>query len=449
MKKLWLGILGLAVASTAQAAVVTFTLSLHEGTTGAATAASTFAVWATASADNAGLYAYGVDMKTSDPSEGGIITRSSLVNRTANGSWTIDDADPNYNGDWDAAGGYAVKSGGFGTGRGVSAGPAPGPFGVVSGVQDLAKEPNLVKLYHAGQTGFGGNMDVAGPKPAAYTYPPGAVDSLGNPLTGTVAYKNYASAEAGADGATNTGSGGRANMGAPVNPGGSIPAIAPGSIRLFTGGWSGTTLPTLSSIESGANTLASVWHDASGADVFDNATIQLALRDMIPTVANTFVVSNTAVGTPQAVGGAILVTGSNNKYSSEVDQLLDPSVNKGTASVQTIGDESGFLWVMAKVTGTAADVTAIVNAFNNGAAGDSATAAQLHSLYGPQFAGGDFNLLFRTANIAGAKNVNWDFSGGNPGAVVDQMAVVPEPATMGLMGFAGLGLLARRRRNRA
>jgi len=49
----------------------------------------------------------------------------------------------------------------------------------------------------------------------------------------------------------------------------------------------------------------------------------------------------------------ITVTGSNHGYVSEVDALTSDA-NNGTASVQTIGDEAGTLFVMAKVTGDAA-----------------------------------------------------------------------------------------------
>jgi len=137
------------------------------------------------------------------------------------------------------------------------------------------------------------------------------------------------------------------------------------------------------------------------------------------------------------------VTGSNNKYVSEVDQLVADS-NAGTAPVQTIGDEAGTLYVMALVTGTASDVSAVVSQFNNGAS--SSEAASLHANYDAQFGPNGFNLLFSIPNFAGAKNINWNFAA-NTGALVNELAIVPEPGTISLLGLGALGLLARRRRN--
>src|SRR4051794_4790023 len=95
MWKLWLGIIGLAAASTANAAVVTYTLSMHEAATGAVTANNNFVIYATVSqGDNAGLFAYGVDLKGTGDAGGP--TTLTLVNRTPSGKWDVDQADTNY-----------------------------------------------------------------------------------------------------------------------------------------------------------------------------------------------------------------------------------------------------------------------------------------------------------------------------------------------------------------
>src|SRR5258706_11419865 len=71
MRKLWLGIIGLAAASTANAAVVTYTLAVHDDGSGTATPTQAdgtvpFAVYADVSTgDNAGLFGFGVDMSGS------------------------------------------------------------------------------------------------------------------------------------------------------------------------------------------------------------------------------------------------------------------------------------------------------------------------------------------------------------------------------------------------
>src|SRR6266480_4830428 len=64
MRKLWLGILGLAAASTANAAVVTYTLSYNDDGSGggAGSAPGVFAVYATDTSDNGGIFGMGVDL---------------------------------------------------------------------------------------------------------------------------------------------------------------------------------------------------------------------------------------------------------------------------------------------------------------------------------------------------------------------------------------------------
>src|SRR4051812_2192208 len=121
MKKLWLGIIGLAAASTANAAVVTYTLSLHESATGAKVSTNNFVVYATVEpGTNDGLFAFGVDL------EG---TFSALTNRTPSGFFSIDDTSPS----WDSTVTYPpAQYIGWGAGRGATL-----SSGVVSGVPDL------------------------------------------------------------------------------------------------------------------------------------------------------------------------------------------------------------------------------------------------------------------------------------------------------------------------
>src|SRR6185369_2399251 len=116
------GILGFAACATVQGAVVTYTLSLHESAACQPTTNNNFAVWVTVSqADNAGLFAYGVDL--TGTSDVGGPTALSLVNRTPNGTFDVDPTDPNY----DSGNAYATKYFGFGAGR-----SAVGTTGIVS-----------------------------------------------------------------------------------------------------------------------------------------------------------------------------------------------------------------------------------------------------------------------------------------------------------------------------
>jgi hypothetical protein len=151
MRKISALLTGFLLASSAKAAVVTYTLALHEGSNGLPSAANSFAVYATVSSDNSGLFAYGVDLKGTGDVGGP--TTLTLVNRTPTGTWDIDDADPNYDGEI-----YPTKSGGFSTGRSANT-----VTGVVSGVQDLAKGDDLVRIYGVGQVAH--RMDDFRPPP--------------------------------------------------------------------------------------------------------------------------------------------------------------------------------------------------------------------------------------------------------------------------------------------
>src|SRR5688500_4302470 len=75
MRKLWLGIVGLAAASTANAALVTYTMSLDDNGAGVPTAGQ-WAVYASVSSDVAGLYGFGVDLL---PFQGTLLNRANGV----------------------------------------------------------------------------------------------------------------------------------------------------------------------------------------------------------------------------------------------------------------------------------------------------------------------------------------------------------------------------------
>jgi hypothetical protein len=147
------------------------------------------------------------------------------------------------------------------------------------------------------------------------------------------------------------------------------------------------------------------------------------------------------------VGGSIAVTGSNNRYTSEVDQLTADNVTVGNTPIQTIGDEAGNIYVMAKLNGAAADVASFLGAVTADVDNTDSQFALLHANYDALFPGGSFNALFKFPNITGAKVFSIETTSSTHGALsVDQIAAVPEPAAMGWMAFAGMGLLARRRR---
>ena len=403
MRKISAVLAGMALASSAHAAVVTYYLSLHESPSGTVSA-NQFAVYAAVSqADNAGLFAFGVDLHGTGDAGGP--TTLTLVNRAPAGRWDVDPSDPNYQPEL----GYPTKYAGFGAGRSVS-----GVTGIVSGVTDLAKGADLVPIFGIGQQA---NLKMNDFKPPPDT-------SNGAP----VAYANYVAA-----------TGSDQVLGNPPSLRGCGLVPPAGAVRLLTGSWTGA-VPSFEL--ASANNKASVWK-LSHPNNNENEIAQLvfAVRDFASLCPpGVFNVSGSAVGNQRATDGRIVVTGSNGNYISEMDQLV-ADANSGTASVQTIGDELGTLYVMAQITGIASDVNAVLAQFNN-TAGD-AQAPLLHAAYDSQFGAGGFNLLFKMPNFAGAKSINWDFSG-NPGAVVNELAVVPEPQ-IALAAMGGCALLARRR----
>jgi len=423
MRKFWLGIIGLAAASTANAAVVTYTLSLHESATGAVTTQNQFVIYASVSqGDNAGLFAYGVDIKGTGDVGGP--TTMTLVNRTPSGKWDADQLDPNY----DPGNVYPSKFGGYGAGRAATA-----STGIISGVTDLSKgDPSnatpgdLVRVFGIGQVAH--KMDESRPP---------ADQSTGVP----VAYGPYV-ADAGTDG-------GATAFGNPSNPAGATYIVPAGAIRIATGNWTGTA-PSIENLS--VNTKASVWKlnelNNPKATQNDIALLDFKFRDLggPPPGLDTVSLNGTLKGTNQAVAGGIAVTGSNGKYSSEVDQLLDPSVATGNAPIQTIGDEAGNVYVMAKLVGSAADIATVLANLTNDVDATDPEFAKLHTNYDGAFGAGGFNALLKFTNVAGAKTFNWELAGTHGSVVVDQLAAVPEPASLGLLGVAGLALAGRRRR---
>jgi hypothetical protein len=389
-------ILGLAASASVQGATVTYTLSLHESITCQPTLNNAFTVWVTVSPnDNSGLFAYGVDL-TGTGDTGGPTTMT-MTNRTPAGTFDANPNDPNF----DPNDVYPTKSFGFTVVRG-----AGGVTGIGSGSQDLGRGADMIALFGYGQvSGAASNLRPPPPYQSNPAQPAG--DLIWPPCT-------------------------------PVG-------IAAGSARLVTGTWTGN-LPAFQT--TSVDNTASVWR-LSHPNNTENDVVkpQFVTRIVDPgPLVDVVSLTGTAQNSNQAVGGSILVSGSNGSYLSEVDQLLNPSVNNGSAPIQTIGDEAGNIYVMAKLIGTAADISAVLTALSNDVDASDSQFALLHASYDASFGSGGFNALFKFPNIAGSKVFNWDFTEGHPGVTVDKLAVAPEPGSLVMLGVAGAALWRRRRR---
>jgi len=279
---------------------------------------------------------------------------------------------------------------------GFSAGVTEDPVaGKISGLPDLAKGSNLIPVYGFGQE----DGDLNNFRPPGYNP---YFDSNGN-APGS-AYKKH--------------------------------------LLLGIGTYSGA-MPTWQ--RGSVDNKASVYDNRSGTE---SVLATLQLNEIIFDDFSNVRLTSAAEHANQAVGGAILVSGSNGKYASEVDQLQNPSVALGSAPIQTIGDEAGNVYVMAKLLGVESEIAAALSApdvASRVAGPTDSQYASLHASYDAQFGGGGFNALFKFPNVAGPKVFNWDFS--SHGVTIDQLAAVPEPGTIGLIALAATGLVLRRRRN--
>jgi hypothetical protein len=195
---------------------------------------------------------------------------------------------------------------------------------------------------------------------------------------------------------------------------------------------------------------ASVWVARGPSGSLDpvlpntEAAVLVSYEDLIGgTALPIFGLNGEVQGQNQAVGGSIAVTGSNGSYVSEVDQLI-ANVAEGNAPIATIGDEAGSVYVMARLLGDQAAIDAALGQLDSDVGPGDSQYAALHAAYDSQFGPGGFNALFKFANTPGAKTVNFDF--GTTGVTVDALAAVPEPGMISLLGLGALGLVARRRR---
>jgi hypothetical protein len=376
LRRLAAAIVSLLMCGSAPAAMVTFTLSLFDNGTTFTPGVQNFAIYADVSADNGGLYAFGIDLAP------GTTYGTVFLNRAP--GIVVEDTDD--------TGERAT----LGFTQGVNTDRTLGKF---SGLQDLGIGGKAIPVYGFGQE----DGSLPAQVPGIYE------NTVGTFGGGTVPYKVH--------------------------------------LLLARGNWVGSVTPSFET--TSVDNKASVWVNRSG---IQSVPATLVLRSPCVVFAGAKLgatcspplqflsVTGTPTGTNQAVGGAIAVSGSNNKYNSEVDDLISDSAS-GNAPIQSIGDEAGNIYVMAKLNGSAADIATFLQNSSNDADATDSQFALLHAAYDSHFGAGGFNALFKFPNISGTKFVNWELFGST--VTVDKLAVVPEPRISLLV--LGSAVMLRRR----
>jgi len=141
----------------------------------------------------------------------------------------------------------------------------------------------------------------------------------------------------------------------------------------------------------------------------------------------------------------LVVTGQNNSYATPNplnagDELPAGGINAGGISINTIGPE-GPVFILLGLNNPDALDGSTMPAGSSLVPENDPEYVKLKSIY--PF----LDALIRFADGDDDRNFNFNFSTLPGGVMVTEIAAVPEPTVLGLASLAGLGLLARRRRN--
>jgi len=267
--------------------------------------------------------------------------------------------------------------------------------GQVAGIQNLGAQANLVPIFGFGQEG--GDLSAQapiGPLPAGYTYSDESSHLIGS------AY----------------------------------------AARLLLASGSGTNFDW----EAGSSeTRAIVFVSRSGTS---NTVAQIQTHHIIVDtfcdVADAWL-SNNPGGNLQP-DSFIEVHGRGGAYESVV-HTLDEFNARGSVAIQTIGDDGGSVYVMAKLLGDSKTINQLLADVQEDVGPEDSQFIALHSRYDGNFIGGSFNALFKVSNVTGAKFFSWDFTR-YAGVSLVQVAAVPEPGVISLTlsGLLVLNLRTRR-----
>lgn len=168
------------------------------------------------------------------------------------------------------------------------------------------------------------------------------------------------------------------------------------------------------------------------------------------TAVDGFTLTPTAANTNLAVGGSVHVGKVGGGYYSEVNQLT-ANANNGSVTADTAitgGPTFVLVWLTDTDLNNATTISTTLsdlNAVSGGTYSIISSGTEFTNL--KNIYGGDMTAIIAfNAGLPLDSAFNWNFSNDHADIVIDRLAIVPEPASFGLIALAGSSLLFRRKR---